>query len=563
VAVCLIFSFINPAQERLAQEILERELEGCFVTRSSAIVREMRLFERTSTTIANAYIGPLLGRYLEQLRDRLSEEGYLGPVHIMQSNGGVITLHAASSLAVNSLLSGPAGGPPAATEICQSLGIEDLVMIDMGGTSFEVSLALGGRVPLRRNGALAGTPLITPMLEIDTMGAGGGSIASVTPGNLLKVGPASAGAEPGPACYGRGGNLPTVTDANLILGYVDSDNFASGAMSLERSRAEAALAPLASSLGLGLPEAAAAIYGAVNAGMSDSIQLAAARRGVDVRSLTLIAGGGAGPIHAAALAESLGVEQIVIPRDASVLCAGGMLQSELSRFAVRTVFGTQSVSGEDLENGFQEIEADLTAQLVDEGVSARDILVERSVDLRYVGQVHEIEVFVSPNHAPQAALDGDIRAQFEALHVQHYGHLLDAAPIEPVNIRVRAWAGSMQRASLPEDSRADGVTNPTPADSIPSIPVRAREVWFGGSFITAPAHDVHSLVTAVAGPALIEMGSTTAIVPPGWSISLANPSSTSNLPSKRAKAGPPLLLRRSNRPASLASSETADSRGIG
>ena len=563
VAVCLIFSFINPAQERLAQEILERELEGLFVTRSSAIVREMRLFERTSTTVANAYVGPVLRRYLERLRDRLVEEGYVGPVHIMQSNGGVITLQAAASLAVNSLLSGPAGGPPAATALCQPLGFDDLVMIDMGGTSFEVSLALNGRVPLRRNGSLAGTPLITPMLEIETMGAGGGSIASITPGNLLQVGPASAGAEPGPACYGRGGTQPTVTDASLILGYVDSDNFASGTVPLDRGLAGSALTPLAASLDLNLSETAAAIYGTVNAGMADGVRLAAVRRGVDVRSLTLIAGGGAGPIHAAALAQTLGIEEIVIPADASVLCAGGMLQSELSRYAVRTVFGVEAVTREGLEKEYLEIEAELTVQLITEGVAAGDVLIERGIDLRYVGQVHEIEVVLPSNRAFERGLEVEMRARFEALHLRHYGHVLEAAPIEPVNIRVRAWAGSTPRAFVPNVSNSDGPRHTVREDPIAAIPTRARRAWFSGGFTTVSVHDARSLVAAVVGPALIELGTSTVVVPPGWSISAATSTSTSTATSTpsstRPTAGGPLLLRRGSRQTRSVAHEPRDS----
>jgi N-methylhydantoinase A len=564
VAVCLIFSFINPAQERLAQEILERELEGLFVTRSSAIVREMRLFERTSTTVANAYVGPVLRRYLEQLRDQLVEEGYSGPVHLMQSNGGVITLQAAAALAVNSLLSGPAGGPPAATALCQPLGFEDLVMIDMGGTSFEVSLTLNGRVPLRRNGSLAGTPLITPMLEIETMGAGGGSIASVTPGNLLQVGPASAGAEPGPACYGRGGTQPTVTDASLILGYIDSDNFASGAVTLDRGLAEAALTPLAASLGLNLSETAAAIYGTVNAGMADGVRLAAVRRGVDVRSLTLIAGGGAGPIHAAALAEALDIEEIVIPADASVLCAGGMLQSELSRHSVRTVFRAAAITSEGLEKEYLEIEAELTAQLIVDGVSADDVLIERGVDLRYVGQVHEIEVVLPSNRAFERGLELEMRARFEALHLRHYGHVLEGAPMEPVNIRVRAWAGSTPRASLPDDSNSGGPRTIVREDPIAPGQVRTRVAWLGGGFTSVSVHDAHSLVSEVVGPALIELGTSTVVVPPGWLVSGAASSSTSDStpPSAGPAAGGPLLLRRVSRQRSATSLEPVDSGGV-
>lgn len=518
VAVSLIFSFINPAQEIRAQEILERELPGVFVTRSSAIVREMRLFQRTSTAASNAYVGPVLHRYLDLLQRRLSDEGYAGPVHIMQSNGGVITLAAAAALAVNSLLSGPAGGPPASTEVGQALGLDDLVMIDMGGTSFEVSLALGGRVPLRRGGSLAGNPLITPMLDIETMGAGGGSIASVTPGNLLQVGPASAGAEPGPACYGRGGSLPTVTDASLVLGYVDPDNFGDGYVDLDPALAEKSLASLAATLGLDVPQTAAAIHGAVNAGMADSIRLAAVRRGVDARSLSLVAGGGAGPIHAAALATALGISLIVVPLDASVLCARGMLLSELSRHAVRTVFGVDAASTDVLEDGYREVEADLTSHLVAEGVPLDDIRLERVVDLRYVGQIHEIEVVLPTDRPIDAAVEAGARDRFEELHLRYYGHVLDGVPVEPVNIRVRAWAGSTKRAQVPE-----GSPPALEADEVTSTPVRQRSAWFGGGFETVAVHDARSLAvgTEVPGPALVELSTSTVVVPPGWSLSPA------------------------------------------
>ena len=530
LAVCLLFSFINPAQEQRAQQILERELDGLFITVSSAIVREMRLFERTSTTVANAYVGPVLRRYLERLRNRLKEAGYAGPVHIMQSNGGVITLQAAAPFAVNSLLSGPAGGPPASTRLCEPLGFEDLVIVDMGGTSFEVSLAQGGRVPLRRNASLSGNPIITPMLDIETMGAGGGSIASLTPGNLLQVGPASAGAEPGPACYGRGGDQPTVTDASLILGYIDAENFASGHVELERSLAEKALAPLASSLNLSLPQTAAAIHGAVNAQMADGIRLAAVRRGVDVRTLTLIAGGGAGPIHAAALAGALGIDRIVIPADASVLCALGMLQSELSRYAVCTVFEGTPVTTEALKKRYLELEIELAAQLMDEGASKHDLVIERGIDLRYVGQVHELEVDLPSTREFNSEVEAEARTRFEVLHLEHYGHILERAPVEPVNIRVRALARAHPRASL-----ADDMSPAAGEDPVASKPTRERMAWFGEGFATVSVQDARSVDPghAIVGPALIELGTSTIVVPSQWSVS--------------ASAGGPLLLCRATR----------------
>jgi N-methylhydantoinase A len=512
IAITFLFSFFNSDHERRAAEILAEELPGVFITQSAEIAPEVRLYERTSTTVLNAYVGPVLSSYLARLEERLAQHHYDGPVLIMQSNGGVIALHAASEFAVNTLLSGPAGGPVASASIVEPIGIPKTMTIDMGGTSFEVSLAHNGRTETRSNGELAGQPIATPMLDISTIGAGGGSIAWITQGGMLRVGPQSAGALPGPASYLRGGTEPTVTDANLLLGYLKPVNFGGGELVLDRAAAEAAVAPIADALGIGQLEAAAGIYRAVNASMTDSIRLATVRKGHDPREFALIAAGGAGPAHAVELARDLDIPLVVVPRDASVLCAAGMLLTDYAHHYVRTLFGRPgSTTPHALITVFSELETQARDQFTAEWVPEEAVSFERSADVRYVGQVHEIEVPIyEQGQIDQATLER-LAVDFEVLHNERFGHSLVDTPTEIVNVRLHGVGRTPKLPKLEE-----GV--PGVVISGQDSKVATRLAWFEGSLQEVAVFDATRIGrdALIDGPALIELPTSTIVLPPAY-----------------------------------------------
>ncbi|MDW5598188.1 hydantoinase/oxoprolinase family protein [Conexibacter stalactiti] len=514
VAIALIFSFLDPAHELRAAELVRRELPGAFVSLSAAVAPEVRLYERTSTAVVNAYVGPILRTYLDRLQARLRELGFDGSLLVMQSNGGVATPEVVAEHAVSTLLSGPAGGPIAGAEAVAPLELPKAMTIDMGGTSFEVSLARGGVTDVRPGGLLGGQAVTTPMLDISTIGAGGGSIAWVTAGGMLRVGPQSAGALPGPACYGRGGTAATVTDAGLLLGYVGGESFGGGELALSRVAAEQAVGALARELGIDTTAAAAGIYATVNAAMTDSLRLVTVSRGLDPREFALVAAGGAGPVHAAALARDLEVPLVVVPRDASVLCAAGMLVTDFVHHAVRTVYGrTPAPDAAALAVAWEELEAGVAAQLEREGVAPQQARFRRSVEVRYVGQVHQIELDLPDGEAVDGALLDGVLATFPAAHRERYGHVLDGVELELVNVRLEARGP----AGTPVVALGGAPGEPEPA------PRAARDAWFDGRFVATPVYDGAPLGVGVRleGPALVELSTSTIVVPPGTALTVA------------------------------------------
>ncbi|MGD9696241.1 MAG: hydantoinase/oxoprolinase family protein [Thermoleophilia bacterium] len=512
VGVCLLFSFLNPSHERRVCEILARELPEAFVSLSYDIAPQIRLYERTSTTVANAYVGPILRTYLARLRERLASYGYAGALQVMQSNGGLAAVDVVADKAVTTLLSGPAGGPVASARIAAPVGAPKTMTIDMGGTSFEASLARGGATEVRATGHLAGYAIATPMLDISTIGAGGGSLAWVDAGGMLRVGPQSAGADPGPACYGRGGTEPTVTDANLLLGYLREDDFGGGELTLDRDAAERAVGELGDRLGLGILDAAAGIVATVNASMTDALRLLTLRRGLDPRGFALVAAGGAGPLHAAALADDLDIELVVVPVDASVLCAAGILVTDFKHHYVRTLFGRRPAPGAaDVDRAFAELAAAARQQLAAEGVLPEAVAHRRLAEVRYVGQLHAIDVDL-PGEGP---IDDTTLARlvedFHPAHEERYGHALRGTETEILNIRLEA----------------SGTTWSEPASAAVAAPPAAvgaatRPAWFGGVLRDAPVHRAGDLGPgdALAGPAIVELPTSTVVVPPGRSLTV-------------------------------------------
>jgi N-methylhydantoinase A len=496
VAICFMNAFANPAHERAASELLRAALPGVWVSASSEVLPTIRFYDRVSTTVLDAYTGPVLGRYLESLLARLSGAGFSGVLLVMQSSGGVASAEQARARPGVTLLSGPAAGPAA----LGPLGVASAVVVDMGGTSFDVSLVHSGRVALKAQGEIARLRTALPMLDIVTIGAGGGSIGWIDSGGLLRMGPESAGAHPGPACYGRGGEVPACTDADLGLGYLDPERFAGGALRLDLAAARRAIAEkVAAPLGLSVEQAAAGMYRVINANMAHGVRQITVQRGLDPREFPLLVAGGAGALHAAMIARELGIDRLIVPAIASTLCATGMLLSDLAHDSVRTFVGPLT----KIDVGALRA---LVAEMKQES-PLDDPDFELALDLRYAKQYHEVTV-----RLPDERLDFDAIAKlFHAEHDRLYGYELSAerTPLELINVRVRA-IGKVEKPALPRIA-----AGPTPA------PIGERRAYLPerDAFEPVPVYDGHALAAGnrLAGPALIERRDTTIFVSPSFS----------------------------------------------
>ncbi|HEX4835277.1 MAG TPA: hydantoinase/oxoprolinase family protein, partial [bacterium] len=436
VAVSLLHAYANPAHERRIGALLRPHAPH--VCLSSDVNPEFREFERTHTTCVNAQLMPLVDRYLTDLVAGLAADGVRAPLRLMQSSGGMATPGQVRKTPLTVLMSGPAGGVAAARAVGARAGVPDAVTLDMGGTSTDVCLIRGGQVDTVSERRIRGQPVRLRSLAVESIGAGGGSIAWIDQAGALRVGPRSAGADPGPACYGRGGEQATVTDAYVVLGYLNPEGGVGG-LRLDPDRAWRALEPLAARYGFTVPEGAAGIVEIANAAMIRAVRVVSVQRGFDPRHLTLIAYGGAGPIHAGRLAQLAAMPRVLIPAYSSVFSAFGCLLADLRFDVVRTLRVQLSQGGPRVwEEPFHEMEAELLARLREEGLPERAI-VQRSMDLRYLGQNYEIEVPVAPG------LDGDaIRRRFSESHRRQYEYATDD-PVEGVNVRVTALVPSGEK----------------------------------------------------------------------------------------------------------------------
>jgi N-methylhydantoinase A len=511
VAVSYLFSFFDPAHEQRTGEIVAEEMPDAYVTLSSEVLPQVRLYERNSTTALNASVRPQLDRYLRMLKERLGEAGFDGTLLIMQSNGGVMAPEVASRFAVNTLLSGPAAGPVAGLGVSRGLGLENIITIDMGGTSFDASLVSGGEPTLTSEARLGGHFIATPSLDIHAVGAGGGSLAWVDAGGALHVGPQSAGADPGPACYGRGGRA-TVTDADLLLGYLDAGYFHGGALTLDREAAERAVGEVASAIGVSTLKAAAGIHDVVNANMADGLRIVSMQRGYDPREFALVVAGGAGPIHAAQLAAELEIPLTVVPRDASVFCAVGMLLTDLKHSYVRTfTSATDGVDRAQLHASLESMRAEAVATLRSEAVGDRDIDVGFSADVRYVGQFSEVEV---PLESPNGRVSEDMLARmvdgFHRLHDVRYGYAMPGSPTEIVNLRARS-RGHRDKPELGGSASGTDAAAATKSTRLAHFDGELRETTVYDALALAPG-------VTVSGPAILEQPTTTIVVPPGFQL---------------------------------------------
>ncbi len=501
IAVCLLFSYLNPCHElALAQQLAER-LPGVSVTSSHQVSRQWREYARTSTAALNAYVAPVVTRYLTTLIDRL-EERSPAPLFVMQSNGGVTVARAARETPIQTLLSGPVGGAIGARRLSQTLGRGDLVCIDMGGTSFDVSLIVDGDVSVVDEATVEALPVQMPIVEINGIGAGGGSIGWTEAG-AMRVGPRSAGADPGPACYARGGTEPTVTDANLLLGRIDERRFAGGDIHLDVEAAAKVAARLGEQLGLDVRETAQGIVDIVNAKMADAIRTTTVRRGIDPRGFSLVAFGGAGPMHAVELAEQLEIDEVIIPLSPGTFSASGMLESDIRHDVRRTLFAALAeIDVDELDAAFAEVQEAGAALLRDEGVPDPDMAFERIADLRYQGQEYSLSLSLGP----PAPIDRRwLRARFDELYLERYGHANVEAPVELVRIGIVA-TGAVVRPAAGEP----------PCD--PWVPCPVRGVVFEGAEIQTSivAREQLAAEETYAGPMIITEATATTVVPPGW-----------------------------------------------
>jgi N-methylhydantoinase A len=495
VAVALLHSYRHPEHESAIGEALQRALPDLHVSLSHEVVGTFREYERAATTEIDASLSPLLAGYLRQLADRAQEAGLPEP-RIMQSNGGLIDLGAAAGHAAWTVLSGPAGGAAGAAFVARAAGEPDALCFDMGGTSCDVCVVDDGAVQERSAGEIAGRPLALPMLAVHTVGAGGGSIAWHDGGGALRVGPRSAGADPGPACYGRGGTEPTVTDANLLLGYLDSQAPLAGGVELDRQAAERAIGSLAEQLGMDPLDCAEGIRTVAGAEMVRALRVVTVERGIDPRRYALLAFGGAGPLHAVQIAEELGVEKVLCPRASGVLAAVGLVVSQRRRDAQRSIL----LSGDEIT---PEAIRDAVEDLGDQARRALgepQAELEATFELRYRGQSFELPVAGGPQASPQ-----ELREAFERRHEERYGYRAPEQTLELVTVRVTATtAGAeVELGGTASDGEAKRARRRARIQS-EEIEI---EVWRG----EVPRG------TQTSGPAVVELPESTILVPGGWS----------------------------------------------
>ena len=510
IAVCLLFSFLHPEHEARVRDIVLEEIPGCSVSLSCEVLPQIREYYRLSTTVINAYLQPILARYIAQLDRRLAAAGIVTrQKYIMQSNGGMATFSAAARRAVTTVLSGPAGGVTAGVLACGMSGSANIITFDMGGTSCDVALIKDGEPLLSSRGKIEGRDLAVPMLDINTVSAGGGTVATVDRFGVLQVGPQSAGAVPGPACYGRGGEAPTITDCNLVLGYLGEDNFLGGRMRLDAGKARAAIeAAVARPLGLDVAEAAEGIVRVIDVKMEEAIKAISTMRGHDLRDFMLLAFGGAGPLHAGRIARDLGMAGVIVPLYPGVFSAIGLLMSDVKHDYIRSKLSPLSeVAPADVNGMFERMVAQALEELRDDGFAADHIRIERALDMRYAGQGYEIAVPCPVQPLQEADLK-QLRATFDQQHRAMFGHMAPQEPVEIVSFRVRG-IGLVPPVVMPKFKPA-GTT-------LRDARRELRRVRFDGRELDCPVYQRERLDVGltVAGPAVLDQFDCTTVICPG------------------------------------------------
>lgn len=506
VAICLLFSFLNPAHEQRLAEAIHRARPDLLVSTSSEVQPEFREFERMSTTVLNAYLQPQVTRYMERLGRAVDELAPGSAIGINQSSGGLMSIGRASRFPVRTALSGPAAGVVGAADVARRSGHPDVITFDMGGTSTDVCLVRSGAAEMTFGRDVAGFPVRLPAIDIHTIGAGGGSIARFGPDGLLKVGPDSAGAEPGPACYGRGGREPTVSDANVVLGRLPTE-LLGGDMRLDADRAATAIAPVAERLGMSLEATALGIVRIVNANMMRAIRAVSIERGHDPRPFVLMPFGGAGALHAVDLAGELGMRAIVVPPSPGILCAQGLVAADLRESFVATCRTALSGSLEAVDRELARLHGLAKQWWQAEHIDASTASSQLVVDMRYIGQNYEIGVLVPTAAGYTLPSSADLTSAFHAAHQRNYGHHDPVAPIEIVNLRLTAVG------KLPD------IAPPSFTGTGDARPRSQRPVWFSGEAALDTAIWWRSDLahgSTVEGPAIIEQLDATTPIPPGY-----------------------------------------------
>ncbi|MBU2666157.1 hydantoinase/oxoprolinase family protein [Actinoplanes bogorensis] len=513
IAVAFLFSYKNPAHELRAREILLEELgEDVTVSVSHEAAKEWREYERTSSAVVEAYTGPIVRRYLIDLEGRLEGRGLHVPLHVMQSSGGILTAESARRRPLQTLLSGPVGGAIACAELSRQTGRPQLIGIDMGGTSFDVSLIVDGEPDVSAEASLEGLPMLMSVVNIHTVGAGGGSVAWAEAGGL-RVGPRSAGARPGPACYGRGGTEPTVTDANLVLGRIDPNGFAGGQMTLSTSAAETAVDGLAEVFGMTTTAMAEGICDVANSKMAQAIRTITVSRGIEPRDSALVAFGGAGPMHAVFLARELGIAETIVPRFPGAFSAWGMLQTQIRQdYTEPYFFLDEDLDTADMAAQLARLERDGLDGLDHEGVAGDARHASHSVDIRYAAQEYTLTVPLDSADEPlNATFLSDVAQRFADLHKARYGHANLGAPIEFVALRTAAFGDlgrpDPQKWAVSDKSDFAHEISTVVFDGVPQDTIVARrdDLFVGHTF---------------DGPAVVVEATATTVVPPGYSVAV-------------------------------------------
>jgi N-methylhydantoinase A len=512
VVVCFLFSYLDPVHENRAAAIVREVMPEAFVTTSASVSPQFREFERFTTAALAAFIGPKVRGYVHDLDVALKAAGLTGDLRIMASNGGVATAEMVGEQPALTLLSGLAAGVLGGAWIGEAAGRRKLITFDIGGTSADIGIVVDGRFAETdaRSTAIAGFPLLLPMIDVHTIGAGGGSIAHLDRGGAFRVGPRSAGAVPGPAAYGRGGTEPTVTDANLVLGRLDAEDFLGGGMRLDPAAAERAVAALAARLGLSVTETAEGILTVINGNMANAIRSRTVQKGIDPRGFTLVAFGGAGPLHGAEVAQMLDIPEVLVPPYPGITSAMGLLTTDFKYDLVRTQFQVSgAVDTDRLHRDLAGMEAALARRFAADRIPASRVTFRRSGELRYVGQGYELRIDLPDGEMSEPAL-ADVWEAFHRRHEAEYGHAFRASPIEIVNVRVTGIGRSpkLQRLRAP------------PGGSLAAARVRSAPCMFrvGGrlqSFETVFYRRTHLPPgPTIAGPAIVLQQDSTTLVPP-------------------------------------------------
>jgi N-methylhydantoinase A len=504
LAVCLLFSFLQPEHEARVREIAHEEVPDCNVSLSSEILPQIREYYRLSTTVINAYLQPILARYVANLDRRLAGTGVVTrQKYVMQSNGGMSTFAEAARTAVTTVLSGPAGGVTAGVATSRQLRGANIITFDMGGTSCDVALIKDGEPIFSNRGKIDGRDLAVPMMDINTVSAGGGTIAKVDRFGVLEVGPQSAGAVPGPACYSRGGEMATITDCNLLLGYLSADNFLGGRMILDRAKAEAAVARIAESLSLNTMAAAEGIVRIIDVKMEEAIKAISTMRGHDLRDFYLLAFGGAGPLHAARMARDLGMAGVIVPLYPGVFSAIGLIMSDVKHDYIRSrMTPISELKSSEVEAVFAQLEAQARDDLQRDGFADKGIHIGRALDMRYAGQGYEITLACTADEIGALA---EMRKKFDLEHKSQFGHSASEEPVEVVSYRVRG-VGLVPAVSMPKFAPQGGKL----ADALRET----RPVRFDGKIICCTVYQREKLDVGLTlrGPAILDQFDCTTVI---------------------------------------------------